>query len=260
MIDSIFIRVYSISQHTDRVSIEKYEVIRRNVRYIASYVTLISYIILSPILVLVEEVMVAYKQYQNFCQIIQLSTIITTEKVIMKRTIKIMTIDTSKKFSEITLAEQEAYITYFNAVSYLLSKRLMVMARESSTQFCLQTAVLIYEYFYPPLYELDYQSWSSPTAVWTLLLFVRILSIALSAYSTFAPILDYTKLKNFKQHQMPPRLTKYVIKVLETVLHIALATLSVYLKRLSIIVLSVVSIVPYLRYCYLLWIYKTNQL
>ena len=212
---------------------KKYGAVRGHLKEIANYFALIVYIILSPILVLVEEVLIAYNQYQNFCQIIQLSSIITTEKTIFKRNIKIMTIDTSKKFSDITIAEQQAYITYYNAVSYLLSRRLMIMARESSTQFCLQTAVVVDEYFNPPLYELDYNSWSSPTSVWIFILTIRILSIALSAYSTFAPILDYTKLKNFKQHQMPPRLMKYVTKVLETLLHIFLATLSVYLKRSS---------------------------
>jgi len=46
---------------------------------------------------------------------------------------------------------------YYKAVCNNQSKRLLIMARESSVQLILQNVKIIYEYFNPPTHELYYQ-------------------------------------------------------------------------------------------------------
>ena len=46
---------------------------------------------------------------------------------------------------------------YYNAVYIYQSKRLSIMARESSVQLVLQNALILYEYFHPPILELYYK-------------------------------------------------------------------------------------------------------
>jgi len=64
-------------------------------------------------------------------------------------------VDTSLEFGELSVIEQNAYARYYRAVSDLNQRRLIIMARESATQLCLQNAIVVYEFFHHPLYELD---------------------------------------------------------------------------------------------------------
>ena len=60
------------------------------------------------------------------------------------------------------------------------------MARESSIELILQNAMIAYEYFHQPIYEMYYQDHSYPTAVWSGLLVLRLISVLSSAYGRVA--------------------------------------------------------------------------
>ena len=186
----------------------------------------------SFVLVLVEEVMIGYDRYRDQTRMLRVVTTQTRRSVkIGKSELNIKYVDTNTPFSQISPTEQHAYTQYYTTVSVLLSRRLMIMARESASQLCLQNAVVVYQYFHHPLYELSYQSWRHPTAIWSFILMFRILSILLSAYSTFKPIIEYLIMKSHKQHFCPPTVSSLVIKVFQTLFHIFLGTGIIYLIR-----------------------------
>ena len=89
---------------------------------------------------------------------------------------------------------------------------MMIMAREASVQLTLQNALLMYEFFYPPLLELDFTHSPisifgrdikiRPSARWIGGLILQIVSIILSAKSTFSPINDDKTLSGFKNNHL----------------------------------------------------------
>jgi len=78
---------------------------------------------------------------------------------------------------------------------------------------------------------------------WIISLVFQIISIGLSAVSTFAPIIEHLKyehfVKNFQTDRKFLGLQSYIIRVLHVLLHIMFATFTVYLVTIQIVVHSV---------------------
>ena len=118
----------------------------------------------------------------------------------------------------------------------------MVMARESSVQFILQNALLIYQFVYQPLLELDFTSSLisilgqdvkiSPSTRWIGGLILQIVSITLSAKSTFSPINDNATLSGFKNNNMMG-LIHYIGQMFQVILHLVFAVGVVYLLKVN---------------------------
>jgi len=119
---------------------------------------------------------------------------------------------------------------------------MMIMAREASVQLTLQNALLMYQFFYPPLLELDFTHNQisifaqdikiSPSARWIGGLILQIVSIILSAKSTFSPICDDKTLSGFKNKKMMG-LIHYIGQMLQVILHLIFATCVVYLQKVN---------------------------
>ena len=90
-----------------------------------------------------------------------------------------------KKFEDSSQDLQKGFIEYYSNLYKTLDRRLVIMAREASIQLCLQNAVVVHQFFQPPLAELRYDSYSSPTSRWYFDVAFLIVSIFTSAYSTF---------------------------------------------------------------------------
>ena len=100
-----------------------------------------------------------------------------------------------------------------------------------------QNALLIYELFQPPLRELNYNTHYltpalSPTYIWVTWIIIQILSILLSAKSTFKAIIDYTKIRNYISNR-ENTFTEYAVMVSRVIIHIMLGTVVVYLEWLT---------------------------
>ena len=191
------------------------------------------YIIFAGVVVLVEEVMISYQHYRQTEKLLKLKTV-KLQKVYklgpFEQKISSYSLDTMTPFQHLQTEEQESYTQYYESTYTNRAWNLQIkMARESATQLCLQNALVVYEYFYQPLHDMNYQQWPHPTAVWCLVLALRLLSIFLSAYSTFKPIIENLNLREYKRVQRPPTVTSYVIKVLQTFLHIIFVTSVTYL-------------------------------
>ena len=139
---------------------------------------------------------------------------------------------------------------------------------ESSIQLCYQNALVLYQFIYPPMRELYYgdtfiqnhfSNFISPTAQWILLLAFQLLSICLSGYSTFAPIVENSMFKCFKEKssevfkdkdgneklfknlseeekeslKSPTGLLFYLTQLLLVIFHIIFATGVVYMIRVE---------------------------
>ena len=119
---------------------------------------------------------------------------------------------------------------------------MMIMAREASVQLTLQNALLLYQLFYPPLLELDFTHNQisifgkdvtiRPSARWIGGLILQIVSIILSAKSTFSPINDDKTLSGFKNNKMMG-LIHYIGQMLQVILHLIFATGAVYLLKVN---------------------------
>ena len=174
------------------------------------------YIILSPLLVVIEKIINAFKRREVTLQI---------DKITQKnKGIK----PTMKKFNDLSESEKRSYGNYYEDMSKRNAWSLQVMARESSIQLTLQNALLIYEFLYPPLYEVNYNASRSPSTRWMLGLALQLFSIVLSAYSTFNGILMNMRFKSHVERK-PAGLLNYVITVLLVTCHIILATGIVFL-------------------------------
>ena len=102
------------------------------------------------------------------------------------------------------------------------------MARESSVQLTYQNALVMYQFFYSPLLELDYNVWPSPSARWMVVLGFHIFSILLSGLGTFSPIIGNMKFKSYVNGK-PAGLYNYLIKVSQVIGHVLMATGAVFL-------------------------------
>jgi len=86
------------------------------------------------------------------------------------------------------------------------------------------------------LLELDFTnnpiSSISPGAQWIGGLVLQIISIGLSAKSTFSPINDHTTLSGFKNNKLQG-VINYVIQMVQVILHLIFATGIVYLLKVK---------------------------
>ena len=131
---------------------------------------------------------------------------------------------------------------YYSSIYKNHDRRMMIMAREASVQLTLQNALLMYEFFYEPLLELDFTHNpisifgfdlpNNPSARWIGGMFFQILSIMLSAKSTFSPINDNAILSGFKNDNLKG-LVYYIGQMLQVMLHLIFATGVVYLLKVN---------------------------
>ena len=106
----------------------------------------------------------------------------------------------------------------------------MIAARESSVELVLQNALILYEYFNPPLFDLAYQS-SDVTLAWIVDLTLRLVSVLFSAYSTLDPILEDLDFRCFRNNGRPAGFFQRIVAIFRMVVHIAAASGVVYLER-----------------------------
>ena len=147
-----------------------------------------------------------------------------------------------KTFGQLTDEQKSTLEKYYSSIYKNHDRRMMIMAREASVQLTLQNALLMYEFFYPPLLELDFTHNPisifgkgikiSPSARWIGGLILQIVSIILSAKSTFSPINDNTTLSGFKNNNMMG-LIHYISQMLQVILHLIFATGVVYLLKVN---------------------------
>ena len=83
-----------------------------------------------------------------------------------------------------------------------------------------------------PVWHLKNSAIRPASTHWIILLCLQIVSIVLSAYSTFRPIIETRKFSSFKQ-QKQVGLLDYVFQVLLVVIHLVFATGVVYLQRVN---------------------------
>ena len=136
-----------------------------------------------------------------------------------------------KNWNEMTGEEKQKMVEYYRFHEYENERKLQVMAREASIQLIIQQAFVLYQFVYPPMRELEYSAVGhlTPFAIWILRLAVQLISILLSAYSTFNPILSNMKFQTFKKDQKHASVFSYVLKIVQMILHIIYATGVVYL-------------------------------
>jgi len=178
-----------------------------------------------PILV-VEEILIARETY------VDIEKVKTIEKIWTE-------LDESgngKKFEELTEDEKNIFDAYYSSVYLRSDQRMMIMAREASVQLTFQNSLLVYQLFYPPLLELDFTNnpvaYISPSGQWISGLVLQIISIALSAKSTFSTINDYKMLSGFKNDKHVG-LINYILLMVQVILHLIFATGIIYLLRVN---------------------------
>ena len=137
-----------------------------------------------------------------------------------------------KAWSDMTEEEKQKMVKYYRFLEYHDERKLQVMAREASIQLIIQQAFVLYQFVYPPIRELDYSAnlyHLTAYTIWILRLAVQLISILLSAYSTFNPILSNLKFQTFKKEQEHASVFSYVLKIVQMIIHIIYATGVVYL-------------------------------
>ena len=205
---------------------------------------MIVYVLLSPVLVVVEEILVAYeirKRTTNIHKTTQTNSGLGVKSIEIEIGKKISKIDTQmyttkftetwaemKPFNKLLESEKIEYHKFYEDILIRNKWFLQVMARESSIQLTLQNALVLYEFVYPPVYELNFNSFRYPSARWIMGIGLQLLSIVLSAYSTFNPILVNMKYKSDVERK-PVGLLHYVITVLQIICHIAISVGIVFL-------------------------------
>ena len=169
------------------------------------------YCLISPVLVLLEEVFLANNKLK-------------TTRSVRDEIAKKMWIDQTEE-------EKQKMVEYYRFVEYQNERKLQVMAREASIQLIFQQAFVLYQFVYPPMRELEYSAIGhfTPYTIWIIRLAVQLISILLSAYSTFNPILSNMKFQTFKKEQEHVSIFSYVLKIVQMILHIIYATGVVYL-------------------------------
>ena len=130
---------------------------------------------------------------------------------------------------------REEYVTYFNGVATHNSRRLLVMARESSIQLVYMLTLIIYGYYNQPVLEFDYHGFKYPTAIWIGLLVWILISTFLSAYSTVTPLLENLNLSSFQQYKKSATFFEQVVKILQIYLHLLFAAVLSFLSRSPIL-------------------------
>jgi len=147
-----------------------------------------------------------------------------------------------KTFRQLTDEQKNTLEKYYSSIYRNHDRRMMIMAREASVQLTLQNALLVYQLFYPPLLELDFTHNQisifgkdvtiRPSARWIGGLILQIVSIILSAKSTFSPLNDDKTLSGFKNNKMMG-LIHYIGQMLQVIIHLIFATCVVYLLKVN---------------------------
>ena len=177
------------------------------------------YCLISPVLVLFEEVFLSKDK---------LNTTASVRDQISK-----------KPWHDMTEDEQQKMLEYYRFLEYEMERKLQVMAREASIQLSIQNALVLYQLVYPPMRELDYSAdftnriFTSAYTIWVFRLTLQVISILLSAYSTFNPILKDMQFQTFKKEQKHVSAVSYVLKVVQVATHIIYATGVVYLLQVT---------------------------
>ena len=105
------------------------------------------YFALASCLIFVEEIIAAVDIYNSVQDITCILCGETTE------------------FSDLSEVDQDLIHAFYDQIDIRNQYRMKVMARESSIQLIYQNALLLYQYSYPALLELDYSnSWISPSS------------------------------------------------------------------------------------------------
>ena len=179
------------------------------------FFAVIVYVLLAVALVVIEEFIMALETYVGVCKI---------DKITRKNTIG----DALKPFEDLPKDEQAEYDHYYESISKVNKWRLEVMAREASIQLTYQNALIIYEFLYPTVLELNYTSWKYPSARWMTFLGLQIISILLSGYSTFIPVIKDIEFRS-KVEQQPLGFWNYLTKILQMLIHILISSGVVFL-------------------------------
>ena len=110
-------------------------------------------------------------------------------------------------------------------------RRLKIVSYESSVQLCLQTARIPFEYQYPNVLYDDYTQYPDPRIFWILTIILQLVSVFISALSTFKAIFNYELNESLKRENVPlPWL--YLVKMLQGIVHVGMGTVWVFLSEL----------------------------
>ena len=184
------------------------------------------YVIFAAALFVVEEILIARQTYFDIQKVKTIEKIWTDSDESENIT----------KFEELTEHQKNILDVYYWSVFVRSDQRMIVMAREASVQLTYQNALLVYQFFYPPLVELDFTNnpitYISPSIRWISGLVLQIISIVLSAKSTFSPINDYKILSGFKNGK-PVGLINYIILMAQVILHLIFGAGIVYLLKVN---------------------------
>ena len=196
------------------------------------WVCIIIHIIISPGIVIFDEIYLAVKMYPLIRAVSKLR--IKRNNLlgqVVNRAMPIQFPSTPPTFTDLTETSQVLYKQYYNSILMQQKAKLNFMAREASIQLIYQNAIVINDFFYPPLRELDYSAWSRPYAIWVASQLIQILSVVLSGYSTFSPTIEDLKIKSFMRHKKRAGYLSYLVKIVQVLTHITMATGIVYLSR-----------------------------
>ena len=188
------------------------------------------YCSISPVLVLLEEILLAKRSYRITKQIGN----------IIDKNLQSASNNKHNKpnYNWEKLSEEEKcnMIEYYNFKEKSIDFRAKVMSRESSIQLVYQTAFVFYQFFNNPVRELDFSSrfkifFRTASSVWIMGLTFQIISIILSAFSTFSPILENLRFKSLVLKQKEPYVGFWIVKIIQIVLHIFFSSGVIYLFR-----------------------------
>ena len=201
-------------------------------------VATIIYCLISPTLVLVEEFILAKQTYNivretgDICDKYKLG-----KKLTFVEKMKLLTSDPKSLFANSKyvdwkeLAEEDKIKMekYYKFVEKRINRRSQIMSREASIQLVYQTAYVMYQFKYVPVRDLtfDYKLIGiEASSIWITKLIWQVISIILSAYSTFAPILANFRFKTFKKYveKKEPHLGFLIVKVIQVAIHIFFAS------------------------------------
>lgn len=175
----------------------------------------------------VEEVIVAAETFLNVRNTQDTMVTINLDE---EAFIKLPDDEKREYYHKLSKKSKTAIEAHYNSVYDQIEHKQQTMALESSIQLTYQNALIIYELMNPPLYELDYNSWSYPSARWMLTLILQLASVLLSAYGTFSPIVKNLKFQSFIKRR-PVGFADYILKLFQVIIHIVIGTGVVYLVR-----------------------------
>jgi len=139
-------------------------------------------------------------------------------------------------FAELSNNERNVYQKHYENVPRRNARILRVMAREASIQLVYQSALFFYEYLHPPILDVDFTNKElnvfnmTPSVQWRLWLTFQMLSLLLSGYSTFNPIIEDLKFKTYVNDRCHAGFWNYALRVFQVTIHIWTTTFVVFLE------------------------------